>query len=72
MAKKKDEIINIIRISKNNVPSIQSKQVFYYIDSKKDEDGKIIGVSYFLLDNRKGKKEITEFDSLKKLEDSIK
>ena len=72
MAKKKDEIINIIRISKNNVPSIQSKQVFYYIDSKKDEDGKIIGVSYFLLDNRKGKKEITEFDSIKELEDSIK
>ena len=72
MAKKKDEIINIIRISKSNVPSIQSKQVFYYIDSKKDEEGKIIGVSYFLLDNRNGKKKITEFDSLKELEDSIK
>lgn len=72
MAKKKDEIINIIRISKSNVPSIQSKQVFYYIDSKKDEEGKVIGVSYFLLDNRKGKKDIKEFDSLKALEDSLK
>lgn len=69
---KKNNIERIVRISKTNVPSIQSKQVFYYIDSKKDEEGKIIGVSYFLLDNRKGKKEITEFDSLKDLEDSIK
>lgn len=69
---KKNNIERIVRISKTNVPSIQSKQVFYYIDSKKDEEGKIIGVSYFLLDNRKGKKEITEFDSLKELEDSIK
>ena len=72
MAKKKDEIINIIRISKANVPSIQSKQVFYYIDSKKDEEGNIEGVTYVLVDNRKGKKEITEFNSIKDLEESIK
>ena len=69
---KKNNIERIVRISKTNVPSIQSKQVFYYIDSKKDEEGKIIGVSYFLLDNRNGKKKITEFDSLKDLEDSLK
>ena len=72
MAKKKDEIINIIRISKSNVPSIQSKQVFYYIDSKKDEEGNIEKVVYILVDNRKGKKEITEFESIEDLKNSIK
>ena len=69
---KKNPVTNVIRIQKVNAPSIQSKQVFYYIDTKKDEEGNITGVSYFLLDNRKGKKDIKEFDSLKALEDSLK
>ena len=72
MAKKKDEIINIIRISKSNVPSIQSKRVFYYIDTKKNEEGNIDKVVYILVDNRKGKKEITEFESIEDLKNSIK
>lgn len=72
MAKKKDEIINIIRISKFNVPSIQSKRVFYYIDTKKNEEGNIEKVVYILVDNRKGKKEITEFESIEDLKNSIK
>ena len=72
MAKKKDEIINIIRISKSNVPSIQSKRVFYYIDTKKNEEGNIEKVVYILVDNRKGKKEITEFESIEDLKNSIK
>ena len=69
---KKNPIINVIRIDKKNVPSIQSKQVFYYIDTNKNEEGEITGVSYFLLDNRKGKKEITEFESIEDLEKSLK
>jgi hypothetical protein len=71
MANKK-EVNSIIRINKKNVPSIQSKGLFYYVDANRNEEGDITNVIYGLVDNRKGKKVVKEFDSIKELEESIK
>lgn len=71
MANKK-EVNSIIRINKKNVPSIQSKGLFYYVDATRNEEGDITNVIYGLVDNRKGKKVVKEFDSIKELGESIK
>jgi hypothetical protein len=49
---------------------ITEKRRYYYMDIKEDEEGEK-KVYYAILDNTKGKKEITEFDSLEELEKSL-
>lgn len=68
---KNNEVISVCRISKCNVPDIATKRMFYYIDKVIDEDDNE-KVVYGLVDNRKGKKEIKEFNSIKELEEAIK
>jgi hypothetical protein len=65
---KKNE--TLCRINKSSIPMITEKRRYYYMDIKEDEEGEK-NVYYAILDNTKGKKEITEFDSLEELEKSL-
>lgn len=67
----KNEINTVCRINKASVGMLSNKRMYYYMDQReKDDDSK--EVFYVLVDNRKGKKELTEFDSIKDLEESLK
>ena len=61
----------VIRTNKASVPMIREKRMYYYMDQKEDENGDK-NIFYVLVDNRKGKKEISEFDSLSDLEKAVK
>ena len=65
MKKNKNE--TVCRITKSSIPMINDKRRYYYMELKEDEEGEK-QVYYVLLDNSKGKKETTEFDSLADLE----
>lgn len=61
----------VCRINKSSVDMLSTKRLFYYVDQRENED-ETKEVIYVLVDNTKGKKKLTEFDSIKKLEEAIK
>ena len=61
----------VCRINKSSVDMLATKRLFYYVDQREREDETKEAV-YVLVDNTKGKKKLTEFDSIKKLEEAIK
>lgn len=61
----------VCRINKSSVDMLSTKRLFYYVDQREKED-ETKEVVYVLVDNTKGKKTLTEFDSIKKLEEAIK
>lgn len=65
---KKEDKDAIVRINKSSLDMLSTKGKYYYMDRKPDADE----VFYVLVDNTKGKKKLTEFDSIKKLEEAIK
>lgn len=65
---KKEDKNPIVRINKSSLDMLSTKGKYYYMDLKEDTDE----VYYVLVDNTKGKKKLTEFDSIKKLEEAIK
>lgn len=65
---KKEDKDAIVRINKSSLDMLSTKGKYYYMDLKEDTDE----VYYVLVDNTKGKKKLTEFDSIKKLEEAIK
>ena len=67
---KKNEPSTVVRINKSELDMLSAKRMYYYIDYMKDEDGNK-NIFYVLVDNRKGKKETTRFDSLKELEAAV-
>lgn len=64
MKKTKNE--TVCRITKSSIPMINDKRRYYYMELKEDEEGEK-NVVYVLLDNTKGKKKTTEFESLEAL-----
>ena len=67
---KKNEPSTVIRINKSDLDMLSAKRMYYYMDYTEDEEGNK-DVFYVLVDNRKGKKETTKFDSLKELEAAV-
>ena len=65
---KKEDENTVIRINKLSLDMLSTKGKYYYMDRNPDTDE----VYYVLVDNTKGKKKLTEFDSIKKLEEAIK
>lgn len=57
----------VCRINKGSVPMLSDKRMYYYMDKRENEDGDK-EIFYVLVDNRKGKKDTKEFDSLADLE----
>lgn len=64
MKKNKNE--TVCRITKPSIPMINDKRRYYYMELREDEEGEK-QVVYVLLDNTKGKKKTTEFESLEAL-----
>lgn len=67
----KNDRNTVCRINKASVDLLSSKGLFYYMDQREKEDNSK-EVFYVLVDNTKGKKELTEFNSIKKLEEALK
>lgn len=67
---KKNEPSTVIRTNKASLPMLSAKRMYYYMDHKEDEEGNK-EIFYVLVDNRKGKKEMTEYDSLKDMEKAV-
>ena len=67
----KKEVNTVCRINKSSVDMLSNKRMYYYMDQRETEDDSK-EVFYVLVDNRKGKKELTEFNSIKDLEESLK
>ena len=61
---------SVIRIPKQQVDSISTNRLFYYVDIVKNEstENKVV---FGLVNNLKGKKKIKEFDSIKKLQREV-
>ena len=61
---------SVVRIPKQQVDSISTNRLFYYVDIVKNEsnENKVV---FGLVNNLKGKKKIKEFDSIKKLQREV-
>lgn len=59
----------VCRINKASLDSLSDKRMYYYMDFKDDDSKEVF---YVLVDNTKGKKTLTEYDSIKKLEEALK
>ena len=59
----------VCRINKSSLDSLSDKRMYYYMDFRDDDSKEVF---YVLVDNRKGKKILTEYDSIKKLEEALK
>ena len=60
----------MVRIPKQQVDSISTNRLFYYVDIVKNESNENT-VVFRLVNNLKGKKKIKEFDSIKKLQREV-
>lgn len=65
----KKEPETVCRINKASLDSLSDKRMYYYMDFRDDDSKEVF---YVLVDNRKGKKTLTEYDSIKKLEEALK
>ena len=61
---------SVVRIPKQQVDSISTNRLFYYVDIIKNESNENT-VVFGLVNNLKGKKKIKEFDSIKKLQREV-
>ena len=61
---------SVIRIPKQQVDSISTNRLFYYVDVVKNESNENT-VVFGLVNNLKGKNKIKEFDSIKKLQREV-
>jgi hypothetical protein len=59
----------VCRINKSSLDSLSDERMYYYMDFRDDDSKEVV---YVLVDNRKGKKTLTEYDSIKKLEEALK
>ena len=59
----------VCRINKSSLDSLSDKRMYYYMDFRDDDSKEVF---YVLVDNRKEKKTLTEYDSIKKLEEALK
>ena len=62
---------SVCRITKSQVNILTAKKLFYYIDQRVDDNGEK-RFFYVLVDNTKGDRKITEFDSMKDMEKAVK
>ena len=59
----------VCRINKSSLDSLSDERMYYYMDFRDDDSKEVF---YVLVDNRKGEKTLTEYDSIKKLEEALK
>ena len=59
----------VCRINKSSLNSLNDKRMYYYMDFRDDDSKEVF---YVLVDNTKGKKILTEYDSINKLEEALK
>ncbi len=64
---KKNEVKVVHRTNKLSADMLQAKELFYYQDV--DDEGNML---YVLLDNRKGKKKLTNYNSIEELDKAVK
>lgn len=59
----------VCRINKSSLDSLSDKRMYYYMDFRNDDSEEVF---YVLVDNRKGEKTLTEYDSINNIEEALK
>ena len=59
----------VCRINKSSLDSLSDKRMYYYMDFRDDDSKEVF---YVLVDNRKGEKTLTEYDSINNIEEALK